>query len=96
MLHRAGFIVFLNTQIPYFYVNSDNNVLTVLFQIFGSGNNIRTEQIQRVNVPQPVDGDRREPVGARLNMGAVVALGAFGGLVFLIAIITTIVILVKR
>lgn len=66
------------------------------FQIFGSGNNIRAEQTPRVNVPLPVDGDRRETLGARLNIGAVVALAAFGALVFLIAIITTIVILVRR
>ncbi|XP_039763399.1 CUB and sushi domain-containing protein 3 isoform X2 [Pararge aegeria] len=65
-------------------------------QIFGSGNNIRAEQTPRVNVPLPVDGDRRETVGARLNIGAVVALAAFGALVFLIAIIITIVILVRR
>ncbi|XP_047543760.1 sushi, von Willebrand factor type A, EGF and pentraxin domain-containing protein 1 isoform X2 [Vanessa atalanta] len=65
-------------------------------QIFGNGNNIRAEQTPRVNVPLPVDGDRRETLGARLNIGAVVALAAFGALVFLIAIITTIVILVKR
>ncbi|XP_075990740.1 uncharacterized protein LOC142986246 isoform X3 [Anticarsia gemmatalis] len=65
-------------------------------QILGSGNNIRAEQTPRVNVPQSVDGERRDPVGARLNIGAVVALGAFGALVFLIAIITTIVILVRR
>lgn len=64
-------------------------------QILSSGNNIRAEQTPRVNIPQSVDGERREPVGARLNIGAVVALGAFGALVFLIAIITTIVILVR-
>lgn len=64
-------------------------------QIIGSGNNIRAEQSPGVNVPQPVDGERREATGPRLNIGAVVALGAFGGLVFLIAIITTIVILVR-
>ncbi|CAK1588396.1 unnamed protein product [Parnassius mnemosyne] len=62
-------------------------------QIIGSGNNIRAEQTPRVNVPQPVDGARRD--GARLNLGAVVALAAFGALVFLVAIITTIVILVR-
>ncbi|XP_063372812.1 seizure protein 6 homolog [Cydia amplana] len=65
-------------------------------QILGSGNNIRAEQTPRVNVPQSVDGERRETVGARLNLGAVVALGAFGTIVFLVAIITTIVILVRR
>ncbi|CAG4977755.1 unnamed protein product [Colias eurytheme] len=60
-------------------------------QIFGSGNNIRAEQTPRVNAPSPVDGTR----GPRLNIGAVVALGAFGALVFLIAIIVAIVMLVK-
>ncbi|VVD00202.1 unnamed protein product [Leptidea sinapis] len=55
-----------------------------------------SQQTPRVNVPQPVDGERREPLGPRLNIGAVVALGAFGALVFLIAIVTTVVILVKR
>ncbi|XP_063837861.1 sushi, von Willebrand factor type A, EGF and pentraxin domain-containing protein 1 isoform X2 [Ostrinia nubilalis] len=65
-------------------------------QILGSGNNIRAEQTPRVNVPLSVDGERRETLGARLNIGAVVALGAFGALVFLVAIITTIVILVRR
>ncbi|XP_026315210.1 CUB and sushi domain-containing protein 3 isoform X2 [Hyposmocoma kahamanoa] len=69
-------------------------------QIIGSGNNIRAEQTPRVNVPQPVDGSRGSgssagTTGARLNIGAVVALGAFGALVFLVAIITTIVILVR-
>ncbi|CAG9781748.1 unnamed protein product [Diatraea saccharalis] len=43
---------------------------------------------------QSVDG-QRQTVGARLNTGAVVALGVFGALVFLIAIITTVVILVR-
>ncbi|XP_048488730.1 uncharacterized protein LOC125491255 [Plutella xylostella] len=65
-------------------------------QILGSGNNIRAEQTPRVNVPLSVDGERREPAGARLSIGAVVALGAFGAMVFLAAILTTIVILVKR
>ncbi|XP_049885104.1 uncharacterized protein LOC126380042 isoform X2 [Pectinophora gossypiella] len=65
-------------------------------QIIGSGNNIRAEQTPRVNVPVPVDGERRTETGPRLNIGAVVALGAFGALVFLVAIITTIVILVRR
>lgn len=38
----------------------------------------------------------RESQGAKLNLGAIVALGAFGGFVFLAAVITTIVILVRR
>ncbi|KAL4717838.1 hypothetical protein ACJJTC_000987 [Scirpophaga incertulas] len=71
-------------------------------KILGGGNNIRAEQTPRVNVPQSVDGERRDgsgerrEAGARLTTGVVVALGAFGALVFLVAIITTIVILVRR
>ncbi|KOB78882.1 Sushi, partial [Operophtera brumata] len=65
-------------------------------QIIGSGNNIRAEQTPRVNVPTAVDGERREPTGARMSIGTVVALAAFGALTFLIAIITTIVILIRR
>ncbi|XP_063240825.1 sushi, von Willebrand factor type A, EGF and pentraxin domain-containing protein 1 isoform X2 [Bacillus rossius redtenbacheri] len=39
--------------------------------------------------------ERREAVGARLNLGAIIALGVFGGFVFLAAIITTVVILIR-
>lgn len=67
-----------------------------LFQNLDNSSNIRVEQTSRVNLPPPLDDERREPLGARLNLGAVVALGAFGALVFLVAIVTTIVILVKR
>lgn len=49
-----------------------------------------------VNVPLSIDGERRETFGAKLNLGAIIALGAFGGFVFLAAIITTIIILVRR
>jgi hypothetical protein len=50
-----------------------------------------------VNVPFSVeDSVDKETHGARLNFGAIVALGAFGGFVFLAAIITTIVVLVRR
>ncbi|EDS28660.1 furrowed [Culex quinquefasciatus] len=41
-------------------------------------------------------GERKESKNARLNLGAIVALGAFGGFVFLAAVITTIVIVVRR
>jgi len=45
-------------------------------------------------VPFAVDNpDRKETKEAKLNLGAIVALGAFGGFVFLAAVITTIVIL---
>lgn len=62
--------------------------------------NIRQDQTPNVNVPFSVSNDQKEPHhsggGARLNLGAVVALGAFGAFVFLAAVITTIVILVRR
>lgn len=49
-----------------------------------------------VNIPLSVDGERREAFGAKLNLGAIIALGAFGAFIFLAAIVTTIVILVRR
>ncbi|SPP78689.1 blast:Sushi%2C von Willebrand factor type A%2C EGF and pentraxin domain-containing protein 1 [Drosophila guanche] len=59
--------------------------------------NIQQNQSPNVNVPFAVDNpDRKEPKEAKLNLGAIVALGAFGGFVFLAAVITTIVILVRR
>ncbi|XP_030078880.1 uncharacterized protein LOC111598148 isoform X1 [Drosophila hydei] len=59
--------------------------------------NIRQNQSPNVNVPFAVDNpDRKETKEAKLNLGAIVALGAFGGFVFLAAVITTIVILVRR
>ncbi|KAL1518181.1 hypothetical protein ABEB36_001843 [Hypothenemus hampei] len=65
-------------------------------EIAGTHNNIQQGEGPNVNVPLPVDGERREPFGARLNVGAVIALGAFGAFIFLAAIITTVVILVRR
>jgi len=49
-------------------------------------------------VPYSVDNNinRKETKEAKLNLGAIVALGAFGGFVFLAAVITTIIILVRR
>lgn len=62
--------------------------------------NIRQDQTPNVNVPFSVSNDQKDSHsgggGARLNLGAIVALGAFGGFVFLAAVITTIVILVRR
>nr|XP_014087510.1 uncharacterized protein LOC106615707 isoform X1 [Bactrocera oleae] len=59
--------------------------------------NIRHNQSPNVNVPFAVDNaDRKETKEAKLNLGAIVALGAFGGFVFLAAVITTIIILVRR
>lgn len=64
-------------------------------EIAGSSN-IQHGDVPKVNVPLSVDGERREAFGAKLNLGAIIALGAFGGFVFLAAIITTVVILVRR
>ncbi|XP_054730248.1 uncharacterized protein LOC129239012 isoform X1 [Anastrepha obliqua] len=59
--------------------------------------NIRHNQSPNVNIPFSVDNaDRKETKEAKLNLGAIVALGAFGGFVFLAAVITTIIILVRR
>uniref|UniRef100_A0A1B0FG42 Uncharacterized protein n=1 Tax=Glossina morsitans morsitans TaxID=37546 RepID=A0A1B0FG42_GLOMM len=58
--------------------------------------NIRHNQVPNVNIPYSVENsDRKETKEAKLNLGAIVALGAFGGFVFLAAVITTIVILVR-
>ncbi|XP_050300518.1 uncharacterized protein LOC126739043 [Anthonomus grandis grandis] len=65
-------------------------------EIAGSSNNIQHGEGPNVNVPLSVDEERREPFGARLNVGAIIALGAFGAFIFLAAIITTVVILVRR
>ncbi|KAI5729257.1 hypothetical protein M8J76_000731 [Diaphorina citri] len=52
------------------------------------------------NVPSNIlEDDRiRDPYigGAKLNLGAIIALGVFGGFVFLAAVVTTIVILIRR
>ncbi|KAF2906005.1 hypothetical protein ILUMI_00172 [Ignelater luminosus] len=66
-------------------------------EISGSNVNVQQQETPNVNIPLSVDGgERREAFGARLNLGAIIALGAFGGFIFLAAIITTIVILVRR
>lgn len=62
----------------------------------GTHNNIASDQTPRVNIPLSVDGERRETHTAKSNLGVIIALGAFGGFVFLAAIVTTIVILVRR
>lgn len=59
--------------------------------------NIRSDQSPNVNIPLSVENDEGgNNGGPKLNLGAIVALGAFGGFVFLAAVITTIVILVRR
>lgn len=65
-------------------------------EIAGSNVNVQQRETPNVNVPLSIDGDRRDTFGARLNLGAIIALGAFGGFIFLAAIITTIVILIRR
>ncbi|KAK9499776.1 hypothetical protein O3M35_002748 [Rhynocoris fuscipes] len=49
-----------------------------------------------VELPPHSIHDERTTLGAKLNLGAIIALGVFGGFVFLAAVVTTIVILVKR
>ncbi|XP_021915266.1 CUB and sushi domain-containing protein 3 isoform X3 [Zootermopsis nevadensis] len=56
--------------------------------------NVRSDLSPDVNVAHSVDEERHE-AGARLNLGAIIALGVFGGFVFLAAVITTIVILIR-
>jgi len=57
----------------------------------------RTDQTPNVNIPLAVDNEQhKDSHTAKLNLGAIVALGAFGGFVFLAAVITTIVVLARR
>nr|XP_022921270.1 uncharacterized protein LOC111429562 [Onthophagus taurus] len=62
----------------------------------GGSSNIQQGESPNINVPLSIDGERRDTYGAKLNLGAIIALGAFGGFIFLAAIITTIVVLVRR
>ncbi|KAF5305313.1 hypothetical protein FQA39_LY09278 [Lamprigera yunnana] len=65
-------------------------------EIASSSVNVQQSNTPNANVPVSIDGERREAYGAKLNLGAIIALGAFGGFIFLAAIVTTIVILVRR
>lgn len=72
-------------------------IVYVLLTVFFLNYFNRSDQSPNVNVPYLVENDpHRETQGAKLNLGAIVALGAFGGFVFLAAVITTIVILIRR
>ncbi|XP_039286802.1 uncharacterized protein LOC111056767 isoform X2 [Nilaparvata lugens] len=42
-----------------------------------------------------LEDQHRQTMGAKLNLGAIIALGVFGGFVFLAAVVTTIVILIR-
>lgn len=65
--------------------------------VFNFSLKFRSDQSPDVNVPYLVENHQHHDThGAKLNLGAIVALGAFGGFVFLAAIITTIVILIRR
>jgi len=57
--------------------------------------NVQREAGAGADVPLPVEG-QKETRQAQLNLGGIIALGVFGGFVFLAAIITTIVILIRR
>jgi len=69
-------------------------------EISGSGVDHAQAGIGAV-VPEPsgpfrVDEQPSSAHQAKLNLGAVIALGVFGGFVFLAAVITTVVILIRR
>lgn len=68
-----------------------------------SGSGVDHAQAGSAAVPEPSGPFRVDsaelPSGshqAKLNLGAVIALGVFGGFVFLATVITTIVILIRR
>ncbi|CRL04022.1 CLUMA_CG017140, isoform A [Clunio marinus] len=67
-------------------------------EVAGTNNN-RHNHVPDVNVPTPVDNDETvnssSTYGAKLNLSSIIALSSFGGFVFLAALITTIVILVR-
>lgn len=75
-----------------------------ILAVFGTNSKIkksfashRSDQSPNVNVPFSVENDpTKENQGAKLHLGAIVALGAFGGFIFLTAVITTIYMLVRR
>lgn len=59
--------------------------------------NVQANPGPRADEPSSVANDNpRETRQAQLNLGGIIALGVFGGFVFLAAIITTIVILIRR
>jgi len=55
--------------------------------------NVKKSLSAGADEPQPVESEGRQ---AKLNLGGIIALGVFGGFVFLAAIITTIVIMIRR
>lgn len=88
--------------LPTIHETTTKNIHNVILNAHPQDNeiagsvNIRTDQAPNVNIPFSVDSNSNETYGARLNLGAIVALAAFGGFVFLAAIITTVVVLVRR
>ncbi|XP_021694259.1 uncharacterized protein LOC5564206 isoform X3 [Aedes aegypti] len=72
-------------NVPFAVDNSDGESTGGVYGGIGGNSNLGSGS-----------GDRKEAKNARLNLGAIVALGAFGGFVFLAAVITTIVIVVRR
>lgn len=58
--------------------------------------NVQSNQAPGANVPVSSVQNERESRQQQLNLGGIIALGVFGGFVFLAAIITTIVILIRR
>ncbi|KAG7189470.1 hypothetical protein KM043_017165 [Ampulex compressa] len=90
------------TQLPPSVLNDDSSDHPQDNEISGSGVDNAQAGIGS-GVPEPSGPfrvDSADQTGgthqAKLNLGAVIALGVFGGFVFLAAVITTVVILIRR
>ncbi|XP_050718309.1 uncharacterized protein LOC126999576 isoform X1 [Eriocheir sinensis] len=75
----------LATVLPSLEAGDDNHI-----------NNINTDRGQSVDDPSFDLHDEGSKATEKLHLGGIIALGVFGGFVFLAAVITTIVILVRR
>ena len=65
-------------------------------EVEGNSINSRYDHGLNVNVPHLVDSNRNPAYSARFNMGVIIALGIFGSFLFLAAIVTTLVVLLRR
>lgn len=89
----------LQKPVTTHHVNDGSNDHPQDNEISGSGvDNRETSLDSGVNEPSgPYRVNNEQPTHqAKLHLGAVIALGVFGGFVFLAAVITTIVILIRR
>lgn len=58
--------------------------------------NIRQDRPPNADLPYSVDEDNSNSHTAKLSFGAMIALGGLGGFIFLAAVITIVVVLVRR